>query len=100
MTIEDSNGCIWDMEQSEIIESTIFPNVFTPNEDGVNDIFLKDYNIEVFDRWGTLIYAGNDGWNGKHNGVYANPGVYLYTVKINDTTGAETVIKSTVTVER
>lgn len=100
MTIEDSNGCIWDMEQSEIIESTIFPNVFTPNEDGVNDIFLKDYNIEVFDRWGTLIYAGNDGWNGKHNGVYANPGVYLYTVKINDNTGTETVIKSTVIVER
>lgn len=100
VTVLDKNGCYWDADASAVVTSKIFPNIFTPNEDGVNDIFLKDYNIEVFDRWGTVIYTGTDGWDGKHNGSYVNPGVYLYIVKVIDENNNEVVIKSTVTVER
>lgn len=100
INIEDTNGCRWSAAKSETITMETFPNIFTPNDDGINDIFLKDYYIEVFDRWGTLIYSGSDGWNGKHNGSYVNPGVYLYIVKVDSLEGEELTFKGTVTVER
>jgi len=61
-------------------ESNVFvPNTFTPNNDGVNDLFspiatgivATDYELLIFDRWGNLIFETNDpsqGWNGKVNG--------------------------------
>ncbi len=98
--VTESNSCVWNATASEVITVDKFPNIFTPNGDGVNDIFLADYYIEVFDRWGTLIYSGDNGWDGKHNGKFVNPGVYLYVVKLIDQNNEEVTIKSTVTVER
>lgn len=100
MTFTDENGCDWTLEETQVIESIIFPNVFTPNGDGVNDIFLADYDLKVYDRQGTLMYEGTEGWDGTHNGVEANPGVYLYTLFIPTEDGNLEVIKSTLTLER
>lgn len=65
------------------------PNVFTPNGDGVNDLFqtidngLVDKTITIFNRWGNIIFEGkgNEGWNGKdqHNNN-CTEGVYFVTV--------------------
>ena len=96
----DENGCLWTLEETKTIESTTFPNIFTPNADGVNDIFLADYDLKVYDRHGTLMYEGTTGWDGTHNGMEANPGVYLYTVFIPTEDGELEVIKSTLTLER
>ena len=100
MLLTDKNGCIWTLEDTKTIESTIFPNIFTPNGDGVNDVFLADYDLKVYDRQGTLMYEGTDGWDGTHNGVDAKQGVYLYTVFIPTQDGNLEVIKSTLTLER
>jgi gliding motility-associated-like protein len=100
MELTDENGCVWTLKETEIIESTIFPNIFTPNGDGVNDVFLADYDLKVYDRQGTLMYEGTEGWDGTHNGVEANPGVYLYTLFIPTEDGNLEVIKSTLTLER
>jgi gliding motility-associated-like protein len=100
MTFTDENGCDWTLEETQVIESIIFPNIFTPNGDGVNDVFLADYDLKVYDRQGTLMYEGTSGWNGTHNGVEANQGVYLYTVFIPTEDGNLEVIKSTLTLER
>ena len=100
MILTDNNGCQWTLEYTKVIETTIFPNIFTPNNDGVNDIFLADYDLKVYDRQGTLMYEGNSGWDGTHNGVEANPGVYLYTLFIPTEDGNLEVIKSTLTLER
>jgi gliding motility-associated-like protein len=100
MTFTDENGCEWTLEESQIIESKIFPNIFTPNGDGVNDVFLADYDLKVYDRQGTLMYEGTSGWDGTHNGVEANQGVYLYTLFIPTEDGNLEVIKSTLTLER
>ena len=100
MQFVDQNGCEWTAEESEIIESIIFPNIFTPNEDGVNDVFLAGYDLKVYDRQGTLMYEGTSGWDGTHNGMLANPGVYLFTVFIQDAEGNLEVLKSTLTLER
>ena len=52
MTFTDENGCDWTLEETQVIESIIFPNIFTPNGDGVNDVFLADYDLKVYDRQG------------------------------------------------
>jgi len=74
-----------------------FPNVFTPNSDGINDRFLpieieqvSTLEIEIFNRWGNLIYRSNDlddfavnGWDGtiQANGQAATDGVYYYIAR-------------------
>ncbi len=71
------------------------PNVFTPNADGTNDVFsiympyAKDLEIEIYDRWGVLVYewsglAGS--WNGTYmgNGKPVVDGVYYYVLHIAD----------------
>lgn len=72
--------------------SEIFiPNVFTPNNDGINDVLnLKDINLEefefaVFDRWGAQMFVTqneNDPWDGNTaDGKQAPEGVYYYVLK-------------------
>jgi len=56
-------------------------NSFSPNNDGVNDLFLKGYQITVFNRWGDVMYEGMDGWDGKYKGEEVNTGTYYFTIK-------------------
>ena len=70
------------------------PNVFSPNEDGVNDIFIPlpdpayaivDYEIKVFDRWGKLAFESqspDQGWDGRINGLLAPSAVYVYLMEV------------------
>lgn len=64
-----------------------FPNVFTPNEDLVNDVYtVKGINVisfqmKIFDRWGkeiTTLSSINDVWDGTKNGQDCPEGVYTY----------------------
>lgn len=95
VTITDANGC----QTSDTVrinpikyESEIeVPNVFTPNNDGFNDLFLlKAHGIESFsciivNRWGRKVYAFNNfqgAWDGKVNhSSEASEGVYFYVIK-------------------
>lgn len=64
------------------------PNVFTPNEDGLNDFlhpYLAEeigwYKYEIYSRWGILIYEGDNtdkGWDGNYKDKECNPGVYYF----------------------
>jgi gliding motility-associated-like protein len=66
---------------SKIIDIVPFvPNVFSPNGDGINDVFMPGIELQVFDRNGLLIYQGNTGWNGKYNGQLLNPDTYFYLI--------------------
>ena len=70
--------------------SVFFPNAFTPNDDGVNDQFnivttviLLDFNMEIYDRQGRLLFATKDqnkGWNGKYHNTDCNTATYYYKV--------------------
>jgi gliding motility-associated-like protein len=71
------------------------PNVFTPNGDKVNDLFKVDgltsnWDLSIYDRWGTLVFATDraevTGWDG-HNilGMEVVTGVYFYILKQNGT---------------
>jgi gliding motility-associated-like protein len=69
------------------------PNIFSPNDDGVNDLFQafgNDFSIkrmDIYDRWGTLVYsstAADAAWNGSYKNQAANAGVYTYYVEYQD----------------
>ena len=70
----------------------IIPNIFTPNDDGINDVFtlkstgLKTVDAEIYNRWGQKEYewhSTNGGWDGRTaSGVPAPSGSYYYIIKI------------------
>ncbi len=76
---------------TEIFCDIRLPNVFTPNGDGLNDIFfvlgtvgrLQQFEFSIYNRWGEKIFSTTDrykGWDGKHNGGDAMEGTYVYTL--------------------
>jgi gliding motility-associated-like protein len=90
--VTTSDGCT-DTIYSEITinEGIIIPNVFSPNGDGVNDLFyipntgLGDYHIAIFNRWGNKIWetTGTEiRWDGRTTaGVHVPDGTYFYTLR-------------------
>ena len=106
LSIVDGNGCIYEKifelnSVSNDIDACIpiyIPNSFSPNNDGVNDVFSIFFNassgveriisLEVFNRWGALIFEqanfipnnGTNGWNGEFNGSPLNSGIYVYKI--------------------
>lgn len=90
---DENSGC---SSADSTLEITItdaaidFPNVFTPNGDGVNDEFrpayqsLKNYKLTIMNRWGRKIYESTDpstGWDGKIGNSDAAAGVYYYVAE-------------------
>ena len=79
------------------------PDAFTPNQDGVNDVFFIPANacirqineLIIYDRWGEVIYqrrnvAAGDagyGWDGQNQGFNSGAGVYAYKLEVTFITG-------------
>jgi gliding motility-associated-like protein len=98
-----SNGCEtvsrnWNMEFEDCNVYFYIPNSFTPNNDGVNDIWFPEINgwteVEtwVFNRWGEIVFYSsnpNTPWVGEvRDGSYFAPdGVYSYVIKAKFTSG-------------
>lgn len=61
------------------------PTAFTPHyKDGMNDTFLKGFDVVIYDRYGQKVFEGPDGWDGEFRGKMADPGVYYYQVVLKD----------------
>lgn len=76
--------------------SLFIPNVFTPNQDGVNDFFqvvgegIGEFELIIFNRWGKIVFQTNDPsarWDGGYDEYYVPDGVYYYIVKALDFNG-------------
>jgi len=72
------------------------PNIFTPNGDGLNDVFLVygtgivQLEMFIFDRWGEQLFYSDSqlkGWNGEYNGEVAKNDSYVYKVIITTLDG-------------
>jgi gliding motility-associated-like protein len=84
------------------------PNVFTPNNDGVNDLFipvaydcLSLLDFKIYNRWGQLIYSSTSKieWNGRaENREKVSEGTYFWIIQHMDRDGVETYEKGFVSV--
>lgn len=86
LTIINESGCIYEFVKSIDVVPFI-PNVFTPNADGINDIFAPNVDLVIIDRNGIVIYKGKNGWDGNYNGTKAPTDTYFYLVKYSDKHG-------------
>src|ERR1017187_4602881 len=90
--IKDIYGCITSRSiyVGEFCFSDLYiPNSFTPNGDGINDLFycvgdsVISFHIYIFDRWGEVVFQSNDvaqGWDGTYNGNLCPQESYVYRV--------------------
>uniref|UniRef100_A0AB33J0C7 Gliding motility-associated C-terminal domain-containing protein n=1 Tax=Prevotella sp. GTC17259 TaxID=3236795 RepID=A0AB33J0C7_9BACT len=95
---------IWQKEDTNPITITIseskleMPNAFSPNGDGVNDIYkaksgyqsIVEFKAYIFNRWGQKLYEWDDpaeGWNGTFHGNPVKEGVYFVLVKAKGADG-------------
>jgi len=79
------------------------PNAFSPNGDGVNDLFrvppsvpLHFLHMSVYNRWGLRVFTGTaagDGWDGRWNDHLQPPGTYIWEVQYRDLATGKTVVK-------
>lgn len=97
LTASNEEGCTRSVTHGPYVimaPDLFIPNVFSPNGDGINDIFRVDYTgsqpfrIQILDRWGVQIYESRNhykGWNGlNEDGNPVPDGVYYYYVKVGD----------------
>ena len=71
-----------------------FPNIFTPNFDGVNDFYtsldfegVSNFEFYIVNRWGNTVYFSKNNpinWNGENNENEVVEGVYFYVIKYSD----------------
>ena len=79
-----ANGGYCDAIASNIISVEVadfyqVPTAFTPyNGNPKNNIFMKGYKVEIFNRYQQVVFTGSDGWNGEYEGKLADPGTYFY----------------------
>ncbi len=96
--LADENGCT----KKDSINITVrgcencrlfIPSAFTPNDDGLNDIFkatpqceyigLRNFDFRIYNRWGQLVFRTNDmhqGWNGMYKNEKVDQGIFVYVV--------------------
>jgi len=91
-TITNQQGCLIDTLSVNIAfikcDPVIFPNTFTPNKDGINDLFMPmqggmatRFKLSVYNRYGALMFTTTDmraGWDGTYKGSAAPAGTYYW----------------------
>ncbi len=115
----DANGCV-DRDDItllvQVLRRVFIPNIFSPNSDGVNDVWFVDgaaevesiESAQVFDRWGSLVYdaqnlrAGDPsaGWTGLKGDQLLPDGVYVYQVLVRFRDGTEALYSGDITMIR
>ncbi|MEO0584403.1 MAG: gliding motility-associated C-terminal domain-containing protein, partial [Bacteroidota bacterium] len=107
-------GCNWVFEGEEVqvvpsqSSAIILPDAFSPNGDGINDVFFLTLQktegviFNVFNNWGLEVFRASSGtirWDGRDmQGRPVRPGVYSYQLTFNDTQGQPVRRSGTLTV--
>jgi gliding motility-associated-like protein len=105
LAVTSSNGCS-DFINGVINVNELFnlfvPSAFTPNGDGINDVFklqgtgidVNNFQFDIFNRWGELVFSSKDpsqAWAGGVNGndYYVPDGIYNYYISTNSLKSGE-----------
>lgn len=117
-TITSEDGCIdTDTLEVRVVERrrVFVPNVFSPNNDGINDIFyvnagpevMRILTFNVYNRWGASVYQSMDylpdedhGWDGTFRGKQSEAGVYAWFAEVEFLDGQTRTYKGDVTLVR
>jgi gliding motility-associated-like protein len=107
-----TNLCGSTTQQISVIEQACkiyFPNAFTPNADGKNDVFrainafgLQNFKLQIYNRYGQVVFETSDknlGWDGTTKGVKQNSAIFIYKC-ITKRNNEETVFTGTITLIR
>ncbi|MBW6481446.1 MAG: gliding motility-associated C-terminal domain-containing protein [Vicingaceae bacterium] len=110
VTVLGKNGCYNYDTISIFFDGAIYvPNSFTPDGDGINDIFFAygvdiiEFEMYIFDRWGEKIFYSNDmknGWDGLYKGTLVKNDVYVWKVTYKDVLKTYGEMLGTVTLVR
>ena len=103
------NGCYLDdsvlVQVDSIPIEVRIPNIFTPNADGINDLFkiqcneaIRNIELHIYDRWGNNVYdsySKDEFWDGihKYTNQLCETGVYTYYIYINTFVNKDRIIK-------
>jgi gliding motility-associated-like protein len=108
LAASDEHGCAAvDSMKLDILIQVKIPNIFTPNSDGVNDVWvipgLDKYEqavISIFNRWGQQVYQSKgykQPWNGQYAGQPLPAGTYYYVINLGNNDprlqGAVTILR-------
>lgn len=97
----NAGNCCDTLTKTIIVETQsylVIPNIFTPNNDGSNDVFkidnnnIKEFSIKILNRWGKLQFESNDisnSWDGTNNGKKVSDGTYYYIISATGIDGQE-----------
>ncbi len=126
LNILNGEGCLYKKDfdltatssNDEACVPIYIPNSFSPNNDGINDIFTVFYNplngieniisMQIYNRWGSLIFEeanfisdnGTSGWSGDFNGKPLDTGVYVYKIQVAFEDGSTQLLSGDVTLFR
>lgn len=111
--ITDVNGCTetgrYALERTECEAQNWFPTAFSPNGDGVNEVFRAVFyeqperlDWKVFNRWGNLVYEGTaaSGWDGTYLHSACDMGVYVWYAEVLWKSGKRELQRGNVTLLR
>lgn len=94
VTYTDENGCSASDNVYISYEALIYvPNTFTPNGNATNETFfalgvnIDEFNMEIYNRWGELIYTGDKlskSWDGTYNDLPCPDGVYVWKIRYGE----------------
>jgi len=113
LSVTDLNGCV--NTDTMVLEvkneyTIIIPDGFTPNGDGLNDVFhvviiglIEVQDISIYNRWGELVFQTserNGGWDGTYRGIPQEIATYVVVVRILDPKGTPVKATGTTTIIR
>ena len=92
------------------------PNIFSPNNDGINDYFTLFSNhcvkeikhLQIFNRWGALVFERKDfppndealGWNGRNESNISSQNTFIYIIDYQENNGKISTISGNITIQR
>jgi len=117
--VEDENGCVAEDEVEVIVDrrpKVFLPNIFTPNNDNINDRFIiytdssvkTVLSLKIFSRWGGLVFSQtnfppNDplyGWDGTYDNETLNNAVFVYHAEVELIDGSKKTYIGDITLAR
>lgn len=108
VTVTNEAGCVSTDEVTITVQQLVYvPNTFTPNQDGVNDVWeilnIEQYpncKVQVFNQWGNTVFSSEGyklPWDGRQNGKELPIATYYYLIQLGNQekplSGSVTIVK-------